>query len=311
TEEIPRWAYLFTQFRVIVTYIRLLSLPLNQNLDYDYPVYNSFFEPQVLLSFLVLLSIFVLVAYLFYRSRCTIHASRFTIHDTRITHHVSRLIAFGIVWFFLTLSVESSIIPIRDVIFEHRLYLPSIGFIIAFSIILFYYTSRIAHHVLRVTRYGFPLLLTTVVIVLSVAAYQRNTVWKNNITLWEDVVKKTPYKARPYNELGLAYMDKGNPLEAISYFEKALAIKSDLALVHSNIGNAFDELNYTDLAIIEYKKAIEINPDFETAHYNLGRAYYKKKMFEEASEEFKIAISLNPFNHDAKQNLKLSENILK
>jgi hypothetical protein len=37
----------------------------------------------------------------------------------------------AIAWFFLTLSVESSVIPISDVMFEHRVYLPSAGAAIA------------------------------------------------------------------------------------------------------------------------------------------------------------------------------------
>jgi hypothetical protein len=40
---LSRVEYLLTEFRVIVTYIRLLFLPVNQNLDYDYPVFGSFF----------------------------------------------------------------------------------------------------------------------------------------------------------------------------------------------------------------------------------------------------------------------------
>ncbi|MBI4837893.1 MAG: hypothetical protein HY806_01860 [Nitrospirae bacterium] len=53
--SMTRWDYLFTQFRVIVTYIRLLFLPINQNLDYDYPIYYSLLNPDVFLSFLFLL----------------------------------------------------------------------------------------------------------------------------------------------------------------------------------------------------------------------------------------------------------------
>ena len=75
TEEIPRWSYLITQFRVIVTYIRLLFLPIKQNLDYDYPIYNSFLDPNVFLSFLFLLSIFGLGVYLFYRSQFKVYGS--------------------------------------------------------------------------------------------------------------------------------------------------------------------------------------------------------------------------------------------
>ena len=66
---IPRWDYLLTQFRVIVTYLRLLVLPVHQNLDYDYPVYRTFFTPPVFLSFLLLAGIFALALYLYWRTR--------------------------------------------------------------------------------------------------------------------------------------------------------------------------------------------------------------------------------------------------
>ena len=92
TKQISRDAYLLTQFRVIVTYIRLLVLPINQNLDYDFPLYHSFLNPTVFLSFLFLLSIFGLGIYLFYRSRFTVSASAGpwglgTIHSSRFTIH--------------------------------------------------------------------------------------------------------------------------------------------------------------------------------------------------------------------------------
>jgi len=66
---ISRSDYLFTQFRVIITYLRLLVLPINQNLDYDYPIYHSLFEPTVFLSFLFLSSLFALSLYLLFASR--------------------------------------------------------------------------------------------------------------------------------------------------------------------------------------------------------------------------------------------------
>jgi protein O-mannosyl-transferase len=100
--------YLLTQFSVILTYIRLFIVPVNQNLDYDYPIAHSLLEWHPLLGVLSLAVIIVLGIFLFRRYR---------------------LISFGIFWFFLTLSVESSIIPIsQNVIFEHRTYLPGLGF---------------------------------------------------------------------------------------------------------------------------------------------------------------------------------------
>jgi hypothetical protein len=116
---VSRLDYLLTESRVVVTYIRLLLLPINQNIDYDFPFYNSFFDPKVFLSFLLLVSIVGLGAFLL---RCS-----------RSSEPALRAVSFGIFWFFITLSVESSLIPIQDVIFEHRLYLPSVGVFLALA----------------------------------------------------------------------------------------------------------------------------------------------------------------------------------
>ena len=86
--------YLLTQFRVMVTYIRLVFLPLNQNLDYDYPISKSIFELPTLISFLFLISILFFAKRLFSKYR---------------------LVSFSIFWFFLTLLPESSLFPLKDV----------------------------------------------------------------------------------------------------------------------------------------------------------------------------------------------------
>ncbi|PIP16495.1 MAG: hypothetical protein COX46_01880, partial [bacterium (Candidatus Ratteibacteria) CG23_combo_of_CG06-09_8_20_14_all_48_7] len=91
TATISSKNYLLTQFRVIVTYIRLLLVPINQNLDYDYPIARNLFSPPVLGS-LVLLLVLLAFGVWFYRK--------------------NRLISFSIFWFFLVLVPESSFIPI-------------------------------------------------------------------------------------------------------------------------------------------------------------------------------------------------------
>ncbi len=67
SQEISRNEYLFTQLRVIVTYLRLLFLPVNQNIAYDYPVYHSLFDPPVFLSFLFLTALFGVAGYLLFK----------------------------------------------------------------------------------------------------------------------------------------------------------------------------------------------------------------------------------------------------
>jgi hypothetical protein len=109
------WTYLLTSFNVIWTYVRLLFLPINQNIDYDYPIAKTLLEFRTLLSFVGHLVV-AGGAFWLYRKKGWL------------------LVPFGVAWFYLTLSPVQSFVPILDVIFEHRLYLPSIGFFLVFVV---------------------------------------------------------------------------------------------------------------------------------------------------------------------------------
>ena len=115
-QEMPitSFQYFLTQLHVIPYYIRLLFIPTNLNLDYDWPITRNIDLPTLL--FFVLLTFIIVVAIKLYRK--------------------ASLISFGIIWFFVTLSVTSSFIVIFDVVFEHRLYLPSIGFAIVMAFMI-------------------------------------------------------------------------------------------------------------------------------------------------------------------------------
>ena len=288
--DMPRMDYLFTQFRVIVTYIRLLFLPVNQNLDYNYPVYHSFFTPVVFFSFLFLLFLFTLGAYSLYRSKKKEVEER----------HYLRLISLGIFWFFITLSVESSIIPIKDVIFEHRIYLPSVGFIMAGMAAVTIAVCKIRN---RAASRAIIAGIACAICVLSGAAYARNSVWKTNISVWEDNVRKSPSKARPHNNLGVAYDKKGRTDDAIRELLTAIEVDPAYGQSHNNLAIIYDREGRTDDAIRQYVLAIQINPKDEESHYNLGVAYDKKGLTDDAIRELLTAIQINPDYGQARNNL--------
>ncbi len=283
--DVSRWDYLNTQFRVIVTYIRLLFFPVNQNLDYDYPIYRTFFAPPVFLSFLFLLGVFCWGIYLLYRSNTSDQANRFWY----------RLIAFGIFWFFVTLSVESSIIPILDIIFEHRLYLPSVGFFMALMSGIVFIHVRLANRGKAVAKVVMPVMILAVII-LSLTAHTRNMIWRNEVTLWEDVVKKSPYKARPHTNLGLAYEKQGRIDDAAKKYQTAITHDPDYAIAHNNLGGAYYKQRRFDDAIKAYQMAIKLSPDYTAAHYNLGLAYQEQGRLDDAVREYQAAIERDP-NH--------------
>ncbi|MFI5295609.1 MAG: type IV pilus biogenesis/stability protein PilW [Thermodesulfovibrionales bacterium] len=253
--QMSRWEYLVTEMRVIVTYMRLIFLPINQNIDYDYPVYHSLLTPPVFLSFLFLLSIFGLGVYLLLRGMKNNPPSS-------AAHY--RPIGFGILWFFITVSVESSIIPIVDVIFEHRLYLPLVGALTGITTGVLIAAKR-----LKIEKIVIPVLVL-ITLILSGLTYARNTLWKDEMSLWQDAVEKSPNKGRPHNGLGAAY-----------------ASNSQL-----------------DMAIAEYQTALRLKPDFVEARFNLAFAYLKKGNADIARREVDLILNVKPDLYEARQLLK-------
>jgi len=264
--SISSWNYLLTQLRVMVTYIRLLFIPVNQNLDYDYHIAKSLLELPTLASLIFLVSILIIAVKIFSKHR---------------------LISFGIFWFFITLLPESSIIPIKDVIFEHRLYLPMVGFsLFLVSVVYFIFKNK--------TLKLMVVALLGVTICYASLSYSRNLIWKNDLTLWSDIVNKSPNKARPYNGRGFAYAIQNNFAQAISDYDKAIEIDPNFAEAYYNRGLAFYQQGNLPRSISDFKKVSEINPDDARAHNGYGLIYYKQGNFAGSISAFGKAIEIDP-----------------
>ena len=322
--NISRADYLLTQFRVVMLYLRLLFLPVGQNVDHDVSVPLSLFETPALLSFLFLLALFSTGVLLI------IVAGR------RKEVPELRLASFGILWFFVTLSVESSVIPLGELAAEYRMYLPSIGLIVAVVSLASCAIRKFLKNGVKppVVLYGF---FAVVILVLSVATYQRNTVWGSEIALWEDAARKSPRKVRPHlnlgtyyflqgrledarrelvmalaldpgnyeihNNLGLVYKKRGEYDAAVREFATVLRLNPEDPMARYNLGNLFLAQGNIPEAIREYQIALERAPDYDEAHHNLGIAYEKNGQSAEAIREFREAVRLNPENRNARSNL--------
>ena len=246
--------YLWTQFSVILKYIQLLFLPLSLNLDYDYRIATQFFEIRTMLSFAALLGLVSLGVYLFKRHR---------------------MISFGIFWFLITLSIESSIIPIEDLIFEHRTYLPAVGFCILLSYGIWLFLGNR-------NRTAAIALLMLIVGSNAYLTYARNKVWKDEISLWTDVIAKSPNKARPYGTRADAYREKGETEKAMKDYDHAIQINPKYSTALLNKGVLFANNKQWDQAVQQYNQAIESNPDYTLAYFNRGNAYINMAQWSKA-----------------------------
>lgn len=290
-ENVTRAEYLFTQFRVVVTYLRLLVLPVNQNIDYMYQVSHSFLEPAVIASFIFLSVLFGAGAYLIARA-------------LRKGQGELGLIGFGVVWFFLTLSVESSVIPIPMMINEYRVYIPSMGFIIAATSGAYLLARRLAGPGAKAT-VAAAALLAVIVVALSGAAYARNSVWRTEIGLWEDVVKKTPSNTRGRINLGNHYKNAGLYGKAEGQYEAALELQPQNAEAHNNLGTVYWLRGMLGEAAERFETAIGIKPAYVDAHTNLGAVYWARNDLGRARENYEAAVRLDPYNSAAYSNLGL------
>lgn len=279
-----RTDYLFTQFQVVMTYIRLILCPVNQRLDYDYTLAHSFIEWKVISSFLVIVFLVVAAVWLTIKSRST--------------HPQLRFVGFGILWFFLTLSVESSFLPIIDLIFEHRVYLPSVGAITALTagVLTVWNRDEQAHKKLCI-------VVIFVVILLGIATWNRNSVWHSATSLWEDAVSKSPNSARGWNNLGSAYIKEKAAHQALKALTRSIELDPSKADALNNIGIAIDIMGvyndrfnrtaemFTDPTAIN---TINVSSWLGEVNNNLGLAYEIIGNLTKAAEYYRNAVGYNP-----------------
>ncbi len=255
---------IYTIPRVIMYYIKLLIFPVNLCLDYlGYQVSRNFAEPYVILS---LLSILLMVAsggYLLWR------------------HHI---IGFSVIWFFVTLLPVSNIIPLKILLAERFLYLPSIGLAFIYA----WVSQGISW-----SKCGRSAM---VIVMISFASLtiQREYIWISSSRLWEDTVRKMPYNERAHLNLGSVYLEEGRFKEAISENTIVLKLNPFDPEAYVNRGLGYASMGNRDEALRDYRQALMINPRLPNAHHNIGALYLGTGEALKAVEEFEKEMQVNP-----------------
>lgn len=119
-----------------------------------------------------------------------------------------------------------------------------------------------------------------------------------NLELAESTAKKMlkqfPNAFMIHNLRGNALAGLNKSKDAVSAFQKALAIDPSVAELHFNVGVLLTNLNRTEEAISSYKKAINLKPSLTDAQYNLGTALQAQGKFEQAAISYQKAVELEP-----------------
>jgi hypothetical protein len=247
---------LLTMSKVFVYYLKNLILPIELSADYVIPLSHSIFEPMVLFSIAIIILLFITAIKLYKKSK---------------------EIFFGVIYLYITLLPVSNIIPIGHLMNDRYLYMPSLGFCLILSYILikllqywnFNYISQ--KRINKLCAFVPMLLCVFILIFYSFFTIKQNIIWQDEITLWENVLKKFPDSVSANNALGNIYARQGNDREALKYLNKAIELKPKFAAAYNNRGIVYAKKGLNDLAIKDFKKSADLG--FEFARKNLKKFF--------------------------------------
>lgn len=219
---------LLTQLNAVTYAVSLFFLPNRLNFDHDLPLSHSILQWPTPLS-AALVSAMIATAFLSVRK--------------------APYLAFGLLWFYLHLTPTNSALPRYDLLSERNLYLPAIGLFLAIvsaSLALMRAitvsleggsTQRVRMSTLG--RRAIRCLPPLIALFLGLSTMDRNAVYADPVTFWSDVVRKSPHKPRPRNNLGYAYFLAGDLDRAMEEFRIALSLDRNYYPAQQNLLKAW------------------------------------------------------------------------
>ena len=234
--------YLLTQLKVVIKYLQLFFYPVGQNIDHDINLVTGMPGLE---------SIFYVTIWL-----CVIAGSIYLLQSKAGENQPQlRLIGFGLLWFLVLLSPTSSFIPIRDVMAEHRTYLPLLG--ISIIVIAFFDLIQKKCHINPISPLAFSLTILFI-IALAYTTHERNKVWQTKLTLWQDAAFKSPLKSRPHNNLANSYFLLGQNIAAASHYQKAIQLDPENVEPYYNLALTLKNLGKIDEALQVHRRFVTL-----------------------------------------------------
>lgn len=273
--------YALTQPGVILHYLRLVLWPHPLVFDYGWPVATTTQE--------ILPPLLVIGALIF----ATLWALR----------HRPPLGFLGAA-FFLILAPSSSLIPIADLAFEHRMYLP-LAAVISFGVVVGdWIASRLvgAHRLRQTLAVG---LLASLTLLLGLATIRRNEDYRDGVTMWRDTLSKRPNNPRAHNNLCDALIRQGQPDAAIPHCHEALRLRPDYPDAYHNLGDIAVTQSKLQEAVAHYTRALRLKPEDEKSAVNLAVVLALQGHIEAAQERLSHVLQRHPGCAEAHYNLGL------
>jgi tetratricopeptide (TPR) repeat protein len=265
-----------TQGKALVYYVQLVIMPTHLNVEHQFFVSESLWGVTSLLSVLFLASVAVVVV------RCR-----------------QSPWLFWVGWIIVSL-LPTLVVPLNVLVNEHRLYMPLAALALAAG---------------RAWQQGGGGGANRVVYVLLVACalltYERNKVWSDELSLWQDAVHKSPEMSRPQVYLGNALRENSDYPGAKRAYEKAIELDAEHRSARTNLANIYFETaqrdsaragEYLQRAEQQYLQVLGLDPTYSEALNNLGSLYLMRGELARAEQVLVRLVEEDPNFSDAYYN---------
>jgi Tfp pilus assembly protein PilF len=278
------YVYFLTQLRAWVYYLELLFWPDSMVSDYSgFGWSETFWDYRVLVSFGVVTAILGTAWALWKRQP---------------------VISFFIFWYFIALLPEASIVPLSDAVNAYRFYPANVGSVIAVvlvaaNLISWLWRTMFSRAKAKLGAFFRMASLTVVLGALVISTWQRNEVFRDDGTYWNDVLKKDPTNVRALLGLGSFLLDEQGYAEAQRFFDRAIQLNPKNPLAYMFRGYLSVLLRQNAEALEFYNTAVILDPQEAYAYVLRGEAYRSLKDYPKAIADFDQALDLRPHYTEA------------
>lgn len=271
---VTSWEYLRSQPGVLLHYLKLCFWPDTLCLDYQWPIAHSPWE--IYAKGLVILALLGATAWAVFR--CP-------------------RIGFLGICFFTILAPTSSVMPIADLAFEHRMYLPLAPVLSLATLGMIAVSQRLLIRPTLAYR-QFAAVASIAVLTLAIRTAVRNLDYLSPLRMWHSVVAVSPWNFRAHHQLALQYESRGMVAQAEHHFAETLRCRPDAWWVDIGLGNLRVRQNRFEEAEAHFRKALAVKAGTALATANLARLYERRGDWPQAVRFYEASVDANPRNLD-------------
>jgi len=257
----------------LLFYLTKIAVPVKLSCYYPYPEkIGGFLPPIFFFSFIIIVGLIIAVI---------------------LTKKYTRKVIFGSLFFLIAILPYLQLIRAGQLIANRYIYIPSIGLFYMVGTGFFWLYTRKLRSV-NVLKSVLGIIFIGIVGVLSFITFNQCRIWKDSMTLWNNVLDKYPNVPVAYNNRGTVYYDKGEYDKAVTEFTLALKYNPNYVRAYYNLGITYDAKGEYDRAIIELNKALMVNPKYAAAYNNRGLIYGRVGEYDKAIADLTKALKINP-----------------